>query len=222
MVEAGEAHHVFDETSVVKAATCTTNGIGKTACSVCGKTKYEIIKAAHTWVNVGEDTATCTEGGKVDQLCEVCGAEQTIDTEALGHDLDEGTVKTEATCGEAGEMVYACSRCDYTETEEIPATGKHTFVESMKDETCTEPAKVGMICEVCGAEDPEHPATVVDGSEALGHDYVIDAEDEEYVAATCTEGRRCKGLHPLRRSHRRSDRSEGSHPGRERISGGGL
>ena len=188
VVEAGEAHHVFDETSVVKAATCTTNGIGKTTCSVCGKTKYEIIKAAHTWVNAGEDTATCTEGGKVDQLCEVCGAEQTIDTEALGHDLDEGTVKSEATCGEAGEMVYKCSRCDYTETKEIPATGEHNFVDSAKDATCTEPAKAGMICEVCGAEDPEHPATVVEGSEALGHDYVIDAEDEEYVAATCTEG----------------------------------
>ena len=188
VVEAGEAHHVFDETSVVKAATCTTNGIGKTACSVCGKTKYEIIKAAHIWVDVSENTATCTEGGAVDQLCEVCGAEQTIDTEALSHDLDEGVVTTEATCGEAGEMVYTCSRCDYTETKEIPATGDHTFVESMKDETCTEPAKVGQICEVCGAEDPEHPAEVVDGSEALGHDYVIDAEDDEYIAATCTEG----------------------------------
>ena len=180
--------HIYGDPIVLKAATCTTNGIGKTTCGVCGKTKYEIIKAAHTWVDVSDNTATCTEGGTVNQLCEVCGAEQTIDTEALGHDLDEGTIKTEATCGEAGEMVYACTRCDYTETKEIPATGKHKFVVSTKDETCTEPAKVGQICEVCGAEDPEHPATAVEGSEALGHDYVIDESDEEYLAATCTEG----------------------------------
>ena len=92
------------------------------------------------------------------------------------------------TCGEAGYITTLCSVCKEEFTVDFPAKGEHDYVEKTTEETCRKPAMVGMFCSVCGAEDPENPAKPVEGSEPLGHEYEIDTEDEEYVAATCTEG----------------------------------
>ena len=143
-----ETAHVEKLEKVLKAATCTTTGIGKYVCELCEKNLgYKTIPADHVW--------------------------------------DDGEVKDEATCGKDGEKLYTCTICDETKTEKIPATGEHNMVEDMIDATCTEPAKVGEKCTVCGAVGE---AEAVEGSKALGHNLVLDEENENYVAATCEEG----------------------------------
>ena len=61
----------------------------------------------------------------------------------------------------------------------IPATGKHNYVQTTIDATCTEPAKVGKECTVCKAQ---KDVTNVSGSKALGHAYV-----DAYVAESCED-----------------------------------
>ena len=179
----------------IPAVEPTCSEVGWTAgtkCSVCG----EIITAP-TEVPVNEDAhvavldkvlkeATCTTTGVGKYVCELCGENLGYRVIADGHKWDEGTVTKAATCGEDGERELTCSVCQETKTEVIPATGEHDFEESFVDATCTEPAKAGQVCKVCGATNGD--MTVVEGSEALGHDWVLDTDAEGYVAATCEEG----------------------------------
>ena len=179
-----EAHN-YVLTSTLKAPTCTTTGIGKYVCSYCEASKYQVIAAEHKWGDGEESKApTCTEAGQMTYTCTVCEETKTEEIAALGHSWDEGEITTPATCGTAGEMTYTCQRdgCDATKTEVIEATGEHTPGEGYTEATCTENAKAGTVCEVCGAELGE--MTELPGT-ALGHKLV---EDEETLKpATCTE-----------------------------------
>ena len=184
------AEHDWGEPYELKAATCTTSGVGKYTCGFCGKVEYKSIPASHDWQNVGEDTATCTEGGTQHQICDVCHEEQDIDTEALGHLWNEGEVVVEPTCAKEGKKLYTCQRegCDETKTETIAATGNHSWTpDYVVDATCTEDEKVGTFCSVCKQQKPGTEVTVMEGT-ALGHDPIELVDDEEYVAPTCTEG----------------------------------
>ena len=179
-----EAHN-YKLTNTLKEPTCTTTGIGKYTCSYCGASKYEVIAAEHKWNEGAQNKApTCTEAGEMTYTCTVCEETKTEEIPALGHDWGDGEITTPATCGTAGEMTYTCQRdgCDATKTEVIEATGEHTPGEGYTEATCTENAKAGTVCTVCGAElgeMTELPDT------ALGHDLV---EDEETLKpATCTE-----------------------------------
>ena len=77
--------------------------------------------------------ATCTEPGSHDLLCTKCYeyTERNIVDKALGHDYKSADNKVDATCVAAGhEADEVCSRCnDRIAGAEIPATGKHTYVE---------------------------------------------------------------------------------------------
>ena len=185
MVPANPEAHNYVLTSTLKEPTCTTTGIGKYTCSYCGASKYEVIAAEHKWNEGAQNkTPTCTEAGEMTYTCTVCEETKTEEIAALGHDWDEGEITTPATCGTAGEMTYTCRRdgCDATKTEVIEATGEHNFEDGYVDATCTENAKVGMVCTVCGTEQGE--MTELPGT-ALGHKLV---EDEETLKpATCTE-----------------------------------
>ncbi len=173
------------EITVLKEAGCSANGVGKYVCKHCGASKYATIPADHRW-NEGEVTtaATCTEAGVKTYTCTECGETKTEEIAALGHTYDGGVVTEEATCGEDGVKTYTCSVCEeategHTRTEVIPATGEHTYEESVKDATCTEPAMVGEICSVCGhAKDELTPV-----GEPAGHKYVEEVTRE----ATCIE-----------------------------------
>ena len=173
-------------------ATCKEPGLtGKIVCSVCGKVLNEgeevpVDETAHVEkLEKVLKAATCTTTGIGKYVCELCEKNLGYKTIPADHVWDDGEVKAEATCGKDGEKLYTCTICGETKTEKIPATGKHDMVEDMIDATCTEPAKVGEKCTVCGAVGE---AEVVEGSEALGHDLVLDEENEKYVAATCEEG----------------------------------
>ena len=58
---------------VTKKATCQSEGIKTFTCSICGKTKTEIIaKTEHTYKNV-VTKATASKNGKIESKCSVCG-----------------------------------------------------------------------------------------------------------------------------------------------------
>ena len=185
VVPANPEAHNYVLTSTLKAPTCTTTGIGKYVCSYCEASKYQVIAAEHKWGDGEESKApTCTEAGQMTYTCTVCEETKTEEIAALGHSWDEGEITTPATCGAAGEKTYTCQReeCGETKTEVISATGEHKYQEGYVDATCTENAKAGLVCSVCGAtsgEMVEIPGT------ALGHELVED--EETLVPATCTE-----------------------------------
>ncbi len=99
------------------------------------------------------------------------GAEDYVETKA-------------ATCGAAGEATYTCVVCGEKVTEVLPATGEHQYVDKVIDPTCTEPAKAGEVCSVCGAV--KGTLSVVEGTKPLGHSFVV-TDDQAEGAAPSTE-----------------------------------
>ena len=175
--------HTAEIVTVLRPATCTTNGVGKTACKYCGKAMgYQSITASHKWDD-GEVTkaATCTEAGERTFVCSVCKATKTEEIQALGHDIVFIT-DAEPTCGKAGEGHNECLTCGCKEdAQEIEPTGEHTFVDKLVDADCTHPDRVGSFCSVCGAADPDKEVTEV--GTALGHSYT----EEITTKPTCDE-----------------------------------
>ncbi len=175
------------------APTCSEAGLtGKVVCSVCDKvinegTEVPADATAHKAELVGTlKDATCEANGIGKYACEYCGANMGYKVIPASHDWEllEGAGK-DATCAEDGEELYFCTVCGAEDTKVIEATGEHVMEETTIDATCDSPAMVGEQCTVCGAVGE---ATVVEDSEALGHDMVLDKENEDYVAATCIEG----------------------------------
>ena len=136
----------------------------------------------HSYTETVLKAQTCTETGVKKLTCS-CGD---VKYEIIPlHTYGEGAVTEPATCGKDGVMTYTCTVCQATKTEVIPATGEHNYEDAIVEATCTAPAMAGEVCTVCGAANGE--LTVIEGSEPLGHDFVLNTEDEDYVAATCTE-----------------------------------
>ena len=174
---------------VVTPATCKEGGYTTYTCSVCGDSYKDdetpVDENAHEAkiAKVLKD-ATCTTKGIAKYTCAICGKDLGYKTTETSHDWEE-VERVEATCGKDGKVSYVCTKCEATKEETIPATGEHELEEVFRDATCTEPAMVGMACKNCNYTEEMEP---VEGSEALGHDFVLDTENEKYVAATCEEG----------------------------------
>lgn len=149
--------HDWGKGTVKAGATCAAEGKKEYTCSRCKETKTEpIAKKDHTYGDLQTTEATCTADGEKYRSCSVCEdkkVEETIDK--LGHDWDEGTVKTASTCKAEGEKEFKCSRCDETKTEPIAKTD-HTYGDlQTKAATCKEDGKEYRICSVCGDEKVE-------------------------------------------------------------------
>ncbi len=129
-------------------------------CTDCGDKDPDHV---HSYVESITKEPTCTEEGEKTYTCG-CGDSYTEVVPAKGHHYENGectdcgdkdpdhvhsyteSITKEPTCTEAGEKTYTCV-CGDSYTEEIPATGKHNYV----DGTCTD----------CGAvEDPYAVAPV--------------------------------------------------------------
>lgn len=141
----------------------------------------------HEYVETVLKAPTCEEEGVKKITCKKCDLKATYE-KIDAHPLDEGTVIKAATCGEAGSIKYACTVCDYTVVKDIPATGEHTYDDGVIGATCDKPAMAGSICTGCGIVEPETELEAVEGSEALGHDWVLDKTAEGYVGAECEKG----------------------------------
>ena len=189
--------------TVLKAPTCTVNGIGKRITIVDGETttSYYVLPAAHKAdeaVIEIEKEASCTESGSYSSVvyCSVCNeklSSETVNIPAKGHtEPEKGVTVTAATCAKDGSKSYTCVVCKENVTEVIPATGIHRW-EDIKyiEPTCTENGKAdGQVCSVCGTVNPDNmPIDLGEVAPATGHKWILNEEAEDYQAATCvTDG----------------------------------
>ena len=188
--------HTEEEIPAV-APTCTTTGLtAGVKCAVCGEIlvaqeKVPVDADAHVPVVAKKlkDAICGKQNGIVRMECQLCHANLGYEVvDASEHKAVEVS-RVEATCGKDGVINYKCERCGVTlEPEVIPATGEHTFDKDNTDyiktvdATCTEKAKVIELCTVCGAE-----GKTTEVGTALGHDLVLDKDNENYKPATCEE-----------------------------------
>ncbi len=111
-----QTSHLFGETEVITPPSCEEEGEGNNTCTVCGYTQETTIPATgHSYESVITDP-TCTEKGYTTHTCSVCTDSYTdSETEALGHELDEGVHVEGDTVGE-NHTLYKCTRegCDYS------------------------------------------------------------------------------------------------------------
>ncbi len=126
-----DAHVYGDTYTTIKAATCTTPGLGLYTCSACKNPSYITLTSSHTWSEEGEtaQSPTCTENGEIIYTCtnDNCpgakgdGSDSATGTNdagkaikaepipASGHKWDNGTETTAPTCGAAGVKTYTCT-----------------------------------------------------------------------------------------------------------------
>ena len=192
--------HVHEYEAVVTPPTCTEQGYTTYTCPEDGESYVDdyVEPLGHTpaaAVRENETAATCTEAGSYEEAvyCAVCGTElsrRTVETEALGHEWDEGTLTTAPTCTQDGVRTFRCTRCSEGKTETAAATGHIPGPEA----TCTQ----AQVCLQCDA--------VL--TEALGHDWDEGTTEQEatclqegsvlYACSRCDEVRRestPKGAH---------------------------
>ena len=192
--------HVHEYEAVVTPPTCTEQGYTTYTCPEDGESYIDdyVEPLGHTpaaAVRENETAATCTEAGSYEEVvyCSVCKEEisrKRVQTEALGHEWDEGTLTTAPTCTQDGVRTFRCTRCSEVKTETAAATGHNPGPEA----TCTQ-AQICLQCDAVLAE-------------ALGHDWDEGTTEQEatclregsvlYACSRCDEVRRestPKGAH---------------------------
>lgn len=158
--------HDLDEGTVIKAATCVSEGTLSKSCKRCDYTTTETIEIdtdAHSFGVEYVIKASCTEKGSRRHRCRYCFMiEEIAEIPATGHTKDDKyTVVEEATCTAKGLEVIFCSVCGqrYKDTQgneitnEIPMKDHFWILdeENCKDPTTTEKGYVALKCENCGA-----------------------------------------------------------------------
>ena len=146
----------WDNGVITENPTCTTDGERVYACTVCGKTKTEIVEALqHLWdEGVVSEPATGSDDGVMLYTCmrDNCDAQKTERIPALGHEYDEGVVTLAPKCLTDGVRTYTCKNCEnHTYTETIEALG-HDYENTVVDPTCNEQGYTEHTCmrEDCG------------------------------------------------------------------------
>lgn len=116
---------------VLQAPSCTGEGLGYLACSLCGK-----------WFT---DESCTTETGTPVVL------------PALGHNFTKYQSNNDASCGVDGTETATCDRCDETDTRTAAGTAlTHNYTEKVTTEaTCTKPGVKTCTCTLCGDNYPE-------------------------------------------------------------------
>lgn len=173
--------HTFDteHPTVVKAATCTSEGEETYACTAhedCGVTlTVKTDKIAHT-LKTEVVEANCGTEGSVTVKCEKCDYEKKETIPALGHDYVKG-IHNAADCTHSGYDVYTCSRCGDVKNVISEAATGHDFKEvaGSNTATCTTAGTATYNCANC-------ETTLEVATTALGHDYSVKGET---VEATC-------------------------------------
>lgn len=142
------------------AATCETDGYtGDTYCKTCGEkisSGTKLPALGHDYKPILVAPPTCTDRGYTAYQCSRCGSSYTDDyVAALGHtNATREENRVEATCVKDGSynLVTYCSVCGTvikTEKKTIPATGKHTYTDEVKQPTETENGYTTYTCQ-CG------------------------------------------------------------------------
>lgn len=113
----GQTHEHKWNTEVISEASCTTDGVTRHTCSICGDTYDDVVKGGHKWTykKTGTNTSVC--------LCTVCGKTKEHNFSIFS---DKENEKKDPTCTKAGMVVATCADCGrrrwvYDETR--PALG---------------------------------------------------------------------------------------------------
>lgn len=173
--------HTFDmeNPTVVKTATCTSEGEETYACTAhkdCGVTlTVKTDKIAHT-LKTDVVNANCGTEGSVTVKCEKCDYKVKETIPALGHGYVKGD-HVDATCTSSGYDVYTCSRCGDVKNVISEAATGHDFKEVTDSNTAT-CTKAGMATYKCA----NCETTLEVATTALGHDYSV---EKETVKAKC-------------------------------------
>ena len=177
----------WDDGEVIKAPTCSENGIILYTClNNSEHTKEEITdKLPHTIVTDKAVSPSCNKAGLTEgSHCSVCNMVLTVrdSIDALGHDLQ--LIRTEeGGCTEDSRKYYKCSRCSYNEIRTIPAPGHKSATRKGKAPTCEEDGLTdGSYCLVCGK-------TLVSQNviPTSGHDYTKKMVDPDCIHSGYTQ-----------------------------------
>ena len=113
----GQTHEHKWDTEVISKVSCTTDGVTRHTCSICGDTYDDVVKGGHKWTykKTGTNTSVC--------LCTVCGKTKEHNFSIFS---DKESEKKDPTCTKAGMVVETCADCGrrrwvYDETR--PALG---------------------------------------------------------------------------------------------------
>lgn len=199
--------HVFDQSTVVKAATCTQNAVLKRSC-VCGMAEEGNSApvagepaeyfAHHTWGKYGSDFLSHW------QVCTVCGERG----EEQQHRIGNVTVVKEPTCILDGQVSYDCTVCgahfDRMEangliTEKYPVLQQysalgHDFSGPLKVATgmnkCSqrEEGTHAASCSRCGTADYEHKTAHTWAEHTVSNGTCEDENDPVIIEGTCECG----------------------------------
>lgn len=190
--------HTFDteNPTVVKTATCTSEGEETYACTAhedCGVTlTVTTAKIQHDLTTVYKE-ANCTTGGSVVTTCKNCSYNDTTTLPVLGHNYVKGA-HVDATCTSSGYDVYTCSRCGDVKNVISEAATGHDFKEVTDSNTAT-CTKAGMTTYECA----NCETTLEVATTALGHDYSVEKETVKAkcnsVGYTVYECSRCDSTH---------------------------
>lgn len=124
--------HELTLDAVLQEPTCSTPGLARYYCDLCGEEVLdEISTLPHTWDEGVLEPPTCYVIGTITYTCSVCGATRHDYINALGHDY-QVTETPEATCTEDGCIIYTCANagCGQSYKEiTVPALG-HDWTEA--------------------------------------------------------------------------------------------
>lgn len=173
--------HRWDSGVETLAPTEQTPGVRTYTCIHCPATKTEeipILTHTHQY-NAVVTPPTCTEQGYTTYTC-ACGNSYIGSyVNAKGHNVSQKwTVEVPAGCETEGLQVRKCSRCDYKESQILKPTGKHNYVATVTQPTCTEQGYTTYAC-TCG------DGYVSDYKNPLDHDM---GQWIEVTAANCHSG----------------------------------
>lgn len=136
-----KAHHTWTtDKVVVKAATCSSEGIKAIQCTECKVYKEGSIESIPTTDHdFGEYTTeverTCQGKGIKYRECSNCEAREYIYEDKLDHDFDRTTIN--ATCTTGGYTKQVCSRCNLIKiSAETPAKDHNLNTVTTLEPTC--------------------------------------------------------------------------------------
>ena len=176
----GDHDWQLDAGTVLKPATCVSDGKISFSCALCQKSFTVTIPATgeHAWGAATVTSPGCVTAGSVEYSCLNCDEKLAAEIPATGvHDWDtESGEVTPATETKPGSIVYSCRDCDESFTVTIPATGEHAWgVATVTSPGCVTAGSVEYSCLNC-----DEKLTAV-----------IPATGHAWTDATCTTPQTC-------------------------------
>ena len=164
-----ECNHKYDQWTVERVVTCTSNGLQTRTCEKCGYTDSQTTKAlGHVEVTDAAIAATCTENGKTEgKHCSICGNVIVAQTVIVAHGHEEiVTEAIEATCQTTGMTEgRRCSICGTTTlVQSTIAMTDHDYSDGiiLEPATCISGGQIQYTCSMCGRQhiDPYYLETI--------------------------------------------------------------